>query len=104
MRLILITLTGLLLSNLCLAKIRCSNEDEAITIDPHHKKVSILKDGHTTDLKIISKNHHAYKLFGDSTYEVQGGFILGIKNTSASKNLTVFKDGAPVSSISGCTL
>lgn len=89
----------LLMAQTGFAKVNCSSSTEKVTIDPKHKLVEIIKDGKSNKLEIVGANHHAYKMFGDSTYQLPDGYVLGLK----AKRLTVFRDGSPVASLSDCT-
>lgn len=87
------------------AKVHCKSPTEEVRIDPKRKMVEIIQHGETRKLNIVSQNHHAYRLFGDSTYALPGGYVLGLKplnQKSGQKRLTVFKYGAPVASLDKC--
>ena len=97
MKTILLT-TILLTAQMGFAKVNCKTANEAVTIDPKKKLVEIVRNGESTKVRIVQANQTAYKLFGDSTYEIEGGYVLGLK----AKRLTVFRDGAPVASLNEC--
>lgn len=88
----------LLFAQVGFAKVNCKTANEAVTIDPKKKIVEIVRNGESTKVRIVQANQTAYKLFGDSTYEIEGGYILGLK----AKRLTVFRDGSPVASLNEC--
>lgn len=107
MKRILFTGLIMLISSWSHAAIRCQSENEKIVIDPSSKEVEIVKDGHTKKVKIISRSEHGYGMFGEKTYELQGGYILGLKQRvtgSSKKDLTVFKNGSPVANYHDCSL
>jgi hypothetical protein len=99
-------LTICLTAQLGFAKVNCSAEGEKVSIDPQHKEVEILRDGQIRKVQILAQNHNAYKLFGESTYKLEGGYVLGLKasKTKSKKNLTVFLDGEPVASLNDCSV
>lgn len=104
----LILISVFLMSATGYAAIKCEDGGEKITIDTRSKQVEIVKeDGHAQTLKMIQGNHHAFGFYGDKAYEIQGGYILGLKQRSAKspkKDLTVFKNGAPIAQYKDCTL
>ncbi|MEZ0393187.1 MAG: hypothetical protein ACAH59_13280 [Pseudobdellovibrionaceae bacterium] len=104
MRFILFSLI-FLSAQLGMAKISCSSEADKVTIDTRAKEVEIIRNGHSKKLQILEQNHHAYRLFGEKTYALPGGYVLGLKKSgksSANPRLTVFHDGEPVTSMPDC--
>jgi len=99
-------ITLLLVGQLGYAKVNCTSPTEKVTIDPKRKIVEITRNGESKAVEIIGENHNAYQIFGDSTYELEGGYILGLKplnSKSKAQRLTVFRNGSPVASLSECT-
>jgi hypothetical protein len=88
------------------AELRCKDNESQIVVHPEKKKVEVVRDGQTHQLDIVGKNHHAYRMFGENTYEVEGGIILGVKSNKVDrkKDLTVFRNGSPVSTFKNCSL
>lgn len=107
MKSLIYALSVLLIGSSAFAAIRCAEGNEKIVVDPHRKEVEIIKDGQVKKVAIISRNSHGYGMFGEKTYELQGGYILGFEQRitgSPKKDLTVFKNGEPVASYHDCSL
>lgn len=106
MKRLFLTALAFLISATAWADLRCKDGEAQIVVRPQKKKVEVYRDGHLTQLDIVGKNHHAYRMFGENTFEVEGGIILGVKSNKMDrkKDLTVFRNGSPVSTFKNCSL
>ena len=106
MKRLLLAIGILVFSIPSLAEVRCKDGKDQIVVRPQNKKVEVLRDGQLHQLKIVSRNHHAYRMFGESTFEVEGGIILGVQsnNRDKKKDLTVFRNGSPISTYRNCSI
>ncbi len=89
------------------AKFSCTADGDKLVVDPRHKRLTLTKDGKPYRLKILNPANNGFQLFGKNkeAYEVEGGYVVGIKDTkdSTRKDLSVFKSGEVVATFSDCT-
>ncbi len=90
------------------AKLSCTTDDRKLEVDTAHKRVVLTVDGKPHRFRIISPANHGFQLFGRTSeaYEVEGGLMVGIKDTkdSTRKDLSVFRRGEAIASFSDCEL
>jgi len=89
------------------AKLSCTSADQKFVVDPARKRVILTKDGKPHRLKILNPANHGFEMFGKTSeaYEVEGGYVVGIKDTKDAKHkdLSIFKRGEVVASFNDCT-
>lgn len=89
------------------AKFNCKSDDQQLVVDPSRKKIVLTKAGVPHKLKILNPANHGFQMFGNNSqaYEIEGGYVVGIKDTKVEKikTLSIFKRGEVVASFEGCT-
>lgn len=96
----------LLIAQTSAAKLSCLSDEQKLVVDPQHKQLELTKAGVPHRLKILNPANHGFEIFGktSSAYEVEGGLVVGIKDSKDAKrkDLSVFRRGEVIASFKDC--